>query len=87
MVLLELTTRYATAGLDLSPGAAGPVFLTMVFYEMLYTGIGSSLLRLSMLRLLTAQLSSSPHTPLIPHSRRFLYPLSSRCSSPFPAFW
>lgn len=31
---------YATAGLDLAAGVAGPVFLTMFFYEMLYTGIG-----------------------------------------------
>ena len=35
-----LTSRYATAGLDLSAGTAGPVFMTMFFYEMLYTGIG-----------------------------------------------
>lgn len=40
---LSLTSRYATAGLDLSAGAAGPVFLTMFFYEMLYTGIGKCL--------------------------------------------
>jgi ATP-binding cassette subfamily G (WHITE) protein 2 (SNQ2) len=38
-----LTGRYATAGLDLSAGTAGPVFLTMFFYEMLYTGIGKYL--------------------------------------------
>jgi ATP-binding cassette subfamily G (WHITE) protein 2 (SNQ2) len=38
-----LTSRYATAGLDLSAGTAGPVFLTMFFYEMLYTGIGKRL--------------------------------------------
>lgn len=41
LLVFFLTTRYATAGLDLSPGAAGPVFLTMFFYEMLYTGIGT----------------------------------------------
>ena len=39
-----LTYRYPTAGLDSSPGAAGPVVLTMVFYEMLYTGMGESAL-------------------------------------------
>ncbi|KAL1411469.1 hypothetical protein Q8F55_002425 [Vanrija albida] len=31
---------YFAAGLDLSAGAAGPVFLQMVLYEALYTGIG-----------------------------------------------
>ena len=31
--------RYATAGFDLSPGVAGPVVLTMFFYELLYTGM------------------------------------------------
>ncbi|KAK1920657.1 ABC-2 type transporter-domain-containing protein [Papiliotrema laurentii] len=30
---------YPTAGLDLTPGAAGPVVLTMFFCEMLYTGM------------------------------------------------
>lgn len=31
---------YFTVGLDPSPGAAGPVFLAMVIYELLYTSIG-----------------------------------------------
>lgn len=31
---------YPTAGLDLHGNAAGPVFLEMVFYEFLYTGMG-----------------------------------------------
>jgi ATP-binding cassette subfamily G (WHITE) protein 2 (SNQ2) len=42
---MSLIRRYATAGLDLSAGTAGPVFLTMFFYEMLYTGIGKSLVQ------------------------------------------
>jgi ABC-type multidrug transport system permease subunit len=33
-------TWYPTAGLDMSPGAAGPVFLQMTLYEFLYTGMG-----------------------------------------------
>lgn len=31
---------YPTAGLNMHGRAAGPVFLQMVFYEFLYTGMG-----------------------------------------------
>jgi hypothetical protein len=35
--------RYATVGLSLAANVAGPIFLTMFLYEMLYTGIGRSI--------------------------------------------
>lgn len=38
--LLYFATWYPTSGFSMSPGAAGPVFLVMVFYEFLYTGMG-----------------------------------------------
>lgn len=81
---LILLHRYATAGLDLSPGAAGPVFLVMFFYEMLYTGIGMSLV-LKCVRVnypsKTLQRNSLPHTPQIHPSPHFSSPSSSRSSS------
>ncbi|CAK9785424.1 ABC transporter [Cutaneotrichosporon oleaginosum] len=38
--LLYWATWYPTSGFSLAAGAAGPVFLTMVLYEFLYTGMG-----------------------------------------------
>lgn len=38
--LLYWACWYPTSGMSMAAGAAGPVFLQMVFYEMLYTGMG-----------------------------------------------
>ena len=64
-------SRYPTAGLDLSPGAAGPVVLTMIFYEMLYTGMGEC----TCARRYTAdeQHNSSPPMRRIRQPPRFSY--------------
>lgn len=34
---------YPTSGMSMAAGAAGPVFLQMVFYELLYTGMGQAM--------------------------------------------
>lgn len=68
----EFKCRYPTAGLDLTPGAAGPVVLTMFFCEMLYTGMGELLWRSNHLRADCPAQFSAAYAPNPPAAALFI---------------